>query len=137
MAQWVKDPALSLLWLCFLQWRRFDPWPGSFHMLQAQPKQPTNYNTNKQTKQLSLCDFIWFILLSTCKKVSAQHAIRREKTDKKRGKRQIRSDVMSLIAQEVPLISEAIHPDLEAGSPTEGFAPLRSTPAPKLVPQSM
>ena len=24
MAQWVKDPVLSLLW------RRFDPWPGNF-----------------------------------------------------------------------------------------------------------
>ena len=32
MAQWVKDPVLSLLW------RRFDPWPGNFHMPQARPK---------------------------------------------------------------------------------------------------
>ena len=28
----VKDLALSLLWL------RFNPWPGNFHVLQAQPK---------------------------------------------------------------------------------------------------
>ena len=34
MAQWVKDLALSLLWL-WLQWRRFDPWPKKFHMLWA------------------------------------------------------------------------------------------------------
>ena len=27
VVQWVKDPALSLLWC------GFDPWPGKFHML--------------------------------------------------------------------------------------------------------
>ena len=32
MAQWVKDLALSLLWL------RFHPRPGNFRMSQAQPK---------------------------------------------------------------------------------------------------
>ena len=32
MAQWVRDLALSLLWL------RFDPWPRNFHMLQARTK---------------------------------------------------------------------------------------------------
>ena len=32
MAQWVKNPALSLLWL------RFDPWPENFHMLWEGPK---------------------------------------------------------------------------------------------------
>ena len=31
MAQWVKDPALSLLWL------GFDPWPRKFHMPWALP----------------------------------------------------------------------------------------------------
>ena len=31
MAQWVKDPALLLLW------HGFDPWPGNFHMPWAQP----------------------------------------------------------------------------------------------------
>ena len=29
VAQWVKDPELSLPWC------GFDPWPGNFHMLQA------------------------------------------------------------------------------------------------------
>ena len=32
VAQWVKDPALSLLWL------RFDPWPRNFRMLWMWPK---------------------------------------------------------------------------------------------------
>ena len=33
MAQWVRDLALSLLWLGLLLWHGFDPWPGNFHML--------------------------------------------------------------------------------------------------------
>ena len=33
MELWVKDPALPL------QWPRFDPWPGNFHMLWVWPKQ--------------------------------------------------------------------------------------------------
>ena len=28
VAQWVKDPVLSLQWLGLLLWHRFDPWPG-------------------------------------------------------------------------------------------------------------
>ena len=31
VAQWVKDPVLSLQWLWLLLWRRFDPWPGNCH----------------------------------------------------------------------------------------------------------
>ena len=38
MAQWVKDLVLSLQWLGSLLWCRFDPWPGSIHMLQSQPQ---------------------------------------------------------------------------------------------------
>ena len=37
-AQWVKDPALSLLWLWSLLWHRFDPWPRYFCMLQVGPE---------------------------------------------------------------------------------------------------
>ena len=37
MAQQVKDPALSLLWLRSLLWRGFNPWPGNSPMLQTQP----------------------------------------------------------------------------------------------------
>ena len=35
MAQQVKDPVLSLLWLRSLLWSRFDPWLGNFCMLWA------------------------------------------------------------------------------------------------------
>ena len=37
MIQWLKDLTLSLLWL------RFSPWPGNFHMPQAQPKKKVDY----------------------------------------------------------------------------------------------
>ena len=33
MAQWVKDPVLSLKRLRFLLGLRFYPWPGNFRML--------------------------------------------------------------------------------------------------------
>ena len=29
-AQWVEDPALSLLWLWLLLCQGFNPWPGNF-----------------------------------------------------------------------------------------------------------
>ena len=38
MVQWVKDLALSLLWLGSLLWCQFKPWPRNFHMPQVQPK---------------------------------------------------------------------------------------------------
>ena len=38
MAQWVKDPALSLQRLGLLLWCRFNPWPRNFCTLQVQPK---------------------------------------------------------------------------------------------------
>jgi len=38
MAQWVKDPALSLLCLGLLLWCGFDPWLGNFRMLWVRPK---------------------------------------------------------------------------------------------------
>ena len=41
MAHWVKDLALSLLWLRSLLWCGFSPWPGSFYMLQVQPERKT------------------------------------------------------------------------------------------------
>ena len=37
MAQWVKDPALSLLWLQLLLWHGTDPWHRNFQMLWASP----------------------------------------------------------------------------------------------------
>ena len=38
VAQWVKDLALSLLWLWSLLWHEFDPWPRNFHIPWVQPK---------------------------------------------------------------------------------------------------
>ena len=39
VAQWVKDPALSLLCpALLLLWHGFDLWPRNFHMPQAWPK---------------------------------------------------------------------------------------------------
>ena len=38
VAQWVKEPALSLPWLWLQLWHGFDPWPRNFCMLWIQPK---------------------------------------------------------------------------------------------------
>ena len=38
MEQWIKDPMLSLERLESLRWRRFDPWPRSFHVSWVWPK---------------------------------------------------------------------------------------------------
>ena len=38
VAQWVKDPMLSLQQLGLLLWHGFDPWPKNFHMARVQPK---------------------------------------------------------------------------------------------------
>ena len=49
LVQWVKDWALSLLWLWLLRWNRFNPWPGNFCMLQVCPppqQNPVQYELN-------------------------------------------------------------------------------------------
>ena len=38
VAQWVKDPVLSLLWCWLLLWHGFTFWPSDFRMPRAQPK---------------------------------------------------------------------------------------------------
>ena len=38
MAQWVKDPALSLLWLRLLLCCRFHPWLRNVHMMWVGPR---------------------------------------------------------------------------------------------------
>ena len=59
VAQWVKDPALSLLWFGSLLWLGFDPWPGIICMPWAWPKQ-----TNSQrTGVLSGQDQNWSVLV--------------------------------------------------------------------------
>ena len=50
MAQWVKDPVLSRPQLRSLLWHRFDPWPGNFHMPQAQPKRKKQNKTKQKNK---------------------------------------------------------------------------------------
>ena len=38
VAQWMKDPVLSLPWRGSLRWREFHPWPGNFYMLAGTAK---------------------------------------------------------------------------------------------------
>ena len=45
MAQWVKDPALSLLWC------RFDSWSGNFCMPQVEPKKKNERDMDKETEK--------------------------------------------------------------------------------------
>ena len=46
VAEWVKDPVLSLQWLGLLLCCRFNPWAGMFHMLWVQHP-PTNKGRKK------------------------------------------------------------------------------------------
>ena len=51
VVQWVKDPALSLLWC------GFDPWPGKFHMLwvwQKKKKKKADWSSYCGTAKMSL-----------------------------------------------------------------------------------
>ena len=50
MVQWVKDPALSLLWLGSMLWLGFDPWPGNLHMPWAWPKKKKKKELLKATQ---------------------------------------------------------------------------------------
>ena len=38
MAQWVKDPALSVLWLGLFSWCGFDSWSGKIKIFQVESK---------------------------------------------------------------------------------------------------
>ena len=38
MVQWVKNPALSLLWLGLQPWCGFNPWPQNFSLPWMWPK---------------------------------------------------------------------------------------------------
>ena len=44
VAQWAKNPALSLQWLGSLLWCRFDSWPRNFGMQQMQPERKRKKN---------------------------------------------------------------------------------------------
>ena len=52
MAQWIKDLALSLLWLGMLLWLRFCSMPSNFLMPQVQPKKKRKEGTNKRKDNL-------------------------------------------------------------------------------------
>ena len=56
MAQWVKDPELSLQWLGSLLWCRFDLWPGNFCMPREWPS-VTRFKINTINK-LDLTEII-------------------------------------------------------------------------------
>ena len=45
--QWVKDPALSLLWLESRLRQGFDPWPGNVHMPHHGPKKKRERETER------------------------------------------------------------------------------------------
>ena len=44
VVQWVKELALSLLWLGLLLWIGLDPWPGNIYMPQAWPKKGKHHS---------------------------------------------------------------------------------------------
>ena len=54
MAQWVKAPAFSLLWLKPLMWWRFGTWSGNFHMLWVWQKRKKKENLKKNIAILIL-----------------------------------------------------------------------------------
>ena len=55
VAQWVKDLALSLLWLRSLLWYKFDLWSGNFHMLKVRPNQtPTKKKQRKKENSVMI-----------------------------------------------------------------------------------
>ena len=48
MVQCIQDPALSLQQPGSLLWHGFDPWPGNFHMTQAQHPPPKKIEINNK-----------------------------------------------------------------------------------------
>ena len=54
VAQWVKDLALSLLWLGSLMWCGFHPWPGNFCTLWEQPKKKKKKKEKKEKEKKAL-----------------------------------------------------------------------------------
>ena len=59
VVQWVKDPALLLQRLGLLLWRRFDPWPGNFHMLCVGVAKKSKQTKTKKTPIHSVMFFIY------------------------------------------------------------------------------
>ena len=63
MAQWVKDTALSQLWLRLLLQCGFDPWPRDFYVTRVRPKKMINSSAILCTGQgqLEIEYFLFFI----------------------------------------------------------------------------
>ena len=51
MAQWVKDPMLSLQPLRSLLWHGFNPWSGNFHLAWAQSKKQKMKKEKRQEEE--------------------------------------------------------------------------------------
>ena len=51
MAQWVKNPALTLQGLRLLLWHRFDPWPRNFYISSSAAKKKKKKTINNQVKK--------------------------------------------------------------------------------------
>ena len=66
MAQWVKDPRLSLQHLWLLLWHRFDPWPRNFHMPWSQPKKKRIHFTYNCFQIIQLCSCNMKLLYNPC-----------------------------------------------------------------------
>ena len=62
MAQWVKDPALPLLWLWLLLWYGFDIWPRNFMSL-------ARFKKRKES-------FFWAKLRTVTQETGSQRALR-------------------------------------------------------------
>lgn len=56
MSDPIKDPKLSLQWLRSVMWLELDPWPGNFHLLQAQPKRKTTTTTTMRYQDSYSCE---------------------------------------------------------------------------------
>ena len=65
MAQWVKDPALPLLW--HRSQLRFDPWLRNFHTLQVQPKKKKKEEEEVAFKRYIVYGSKKYLLLIKCK----------------------------------------------------------------------
>ena len=60
MAQQVKDPVLSLLWLGSLPWCGFNPWPNNFCMPWVPPKKKITLKlSNLQQQKFAISRFLW------------------------------------------------------------------------------
>ena len=72
MAQWVKNPALSLQWLRLLLWHRFNPWPRNFCMPWTKPKKKTNKQTKKKHQATTIPVFLRKLLRPRLVRETAQ-----------------------------------------------------------------